>query len=306
MASSPDVETPLRQQAAESFETANSFEVSAQGDAGTSGVRVFFLVAILAWQAWALGQHAPSLSALLVSGDHDYLNASCANVFWALQWSFRLSLIMLLLNLALGAINLLSCLDGLRDLVKLGKFCTGCGEVFIAISGIVVINFKVQLNEAHACPELYHCAWWCFIGFVFLPVLVVCISCFFLAGYATGTADAQAAADAPDGSWWTFLRPSTGGPPTYGAAPPGQQDRHPGLQVFAGQPHRLGEEAPAPPEAPIKVEAAAAAAEASAPARPEALANVGAAAAVEAPARPEALANVGAAAAVEAPAQAPA
>uniref|UniRef100_A0A7S0AA08 Uncharacterized protein n=1 Tax=Pyrodinium bahamense TaxID=73915 RepID=A0A7S0AA08_9DINO len=240
MAATEDVETPLHGTDAQESRL-RSAQQRVQLD-GTSGFRVFFLIGVTVWQGLVLRRHSVSIQALILTGQHEKMNSSCENIFWVLSWAFFLSLVMVLLNAALGAISLVPQLNLVRGLVNAGKSLASIFEVSIAIWGIVVIAFKVRENDTLQCPELYACAWWCFVGFVLLPLVITGISCFFLAGFATGAAAAAQEAGARSSGFASAA--------TYGSSGADPQPQVPtAVQPFAGQPHRLGPE-PQPQQQP--------------------------------------------------------
>mmetsp|Transcript_22877 Transcript_22877/g.72442 ORF Transcript_22877/g.72442 Transcript_22877/m.72442 type:complete len:209 (+) Transcript_22877:83-709(+) len=188
------------------------------------------------WQGSVLLKYTPGPKAMVLTGKHVQLNNSCESMFVVLSWSLFLSIVVAILNLTLALMSLIPCLVVLRDLVKVWMRLTGVFEAMVAIWGVTVISFQVREPETHACRDLYACAWWCFVGFLLLPAIVLLVSCLFLAGFATGAAAAREAGAA---------RPTPQPTGTYGS---NGTVHHPSgnVQPFSGQPHRLGGEESSP------------------------------------------------------------
>eukprot|EP00930_Biecheleria_cincta_P005488 TRINITY_DN106418_c0_g1_i1.p1 TRINITY_DN106418_c0_g1~~TRINITY_DN106418_c0_g1_i1.p1 ORF type:complete len:252 (-),score=39.33 TRINITY_DN106418_c0_g1_i1:108-863(-) len=203
------------------------------------GLVIFIGVIVAMWQSALVARYSKTFPSSLVTGEHVPLSsASCTELLWVTRTSACVLIFMILVDVTLTLLSITPSMERKMEncisLVQLLDAIGGMVKLYITIVGILAIA-AVSRDEVDHCPDLYYCAWWCFVGLYLVSMALGCCLLVFVAGLAAGTITGHQAA--------RESLPLHMGPAAYGTTSTQPQAQRPDatVQPFMGQGHRLSD-----------------------------------------------------------------
>lgn len=154
-------------------------------DHGGNWFTMCFIVALIMWQSGAIREYAApgNWPAAIWNGQHiDGLDGSCSKLFSLMRATVYVSIIALVLHILFyvlaSAPGLWSCGSSLAAGLIVVESMVPFAKFVLLIYGLLTL-VQVGGNTTGACPNMYNVAWWTYLGFflVFVILSLVCCCC---------------------------------------------------------------------------------------------------------------------------------